>query len=56
MTRPALLDTVWEYFDVIVTAIFFVLTMTYLATHGMEKALLPGSIIACIYSWVRFRK
>ena len=56
MNTNKLLSLSWEYLDVILTTLFFVGTMMYLAMNGMEKALVPGGIIATLYMWVRFRK
>lgn len=56
MNSNRTLSLMWEYLDVIVTTAFFVGTMSYLAMNGMEKALLPGGVIASLYMWIRFRK
>ncbi|ATC99963.1 MAG: hypothetical protein ACPGVL_04100 [Pseudoalteromonas spongiae] len=56
MNTNKFLELSWEYLDVIVTTVFFIGTMAYLAMNGMEKALLPGGLIASLYMYVRFRK
>lgn len=56
MNTNKFLEFPWEYLDVILTTVFFIATMSYLAMNGMEKALLPGGLIAALYMYVRFRK
>ena len=56
MNSNKFLELTKEYIDVALTTAFFIATMGYLAVNGMEKALLPGGLIACLYMYIRFRK
>lgn len=56
MTRPAIINSMLDNLDLILTSFFFIITMSYLALNGMGNALYTGGIMAALYLAVRLRK